>query len=114
MTKHISEAFVMTPDAELIASTLCDTLREYTLSTVANRIDRVLNFADGKATIEPRACGVHLRVEAEDLATFFGIRVLIHVGLCQAPSKRTWHLEWHPANDRSCELVGRRSGTRRC
>ncbi|MBW9075030.1 MULTISPECIES: DUF2218 domain-containing protein [Agrobacterium] len=115
MTKHISETVVWVADADRIAETLCGSLRDCALSIVTSRTDRVLNFGDGRAIIEPKVCGLHLRVEAEDLATFFGIRSLLQVALSRASTDQSGHLEWRPAIDELFDVLGRRACRRgRC
>ncbi len=115
MTKHISETVVWVADADRIAEALCRSLRDCALSIEINRTDRVLDFGDGRAIIKPKVCGLHLRVEAEDLATFFGIRSLLQVALSQLSTDRTGNLEWHPAGDELFDVLGRRAGRmRRC
>ena len=114
MAKHISETFVSIPDADRIAETLCESLNDCALSIDTNRTERVLNFGDGQAIIKPKVCGLHLRVEAEDLATFFGIRSLLQVALSRASTDRSGHLEWHPAGDEPFGATGRRAGIGGC
>ncbi|EPR21153.1 MULTISPECIES: SMa0974 family conjugal transfer regulator [Agrobacterium] len=115
MAKHNSETVVAVPDADRIAETLCGSLRDCALSIDTNRADQVLNFGDGRAIIKANVCGLHLRVEAEDLATFFGIRSLLQVALSRALNDQSGHLEWHTAGDELSDMIGRRAGrTGRC
>lgn len=114
MAKHISETVVSVPDADRIAETLCGSLRDCALSIDTNRTDQVLNFGDGRAIIKPKVCGLHLRVEAEDPATFFGIRSLLQVALSRASTDRSGHLEWHSAGDEPFGAIGGRAGTGGC
>lgn len=110
MAKHISETIVWAADADRIAETLCGSLRDCALSIDTNRTGHVLNFGDGRAIIKPKVCGLHLRVEAEDLATFFGIRSLLQVALSRVWNNLSSHLEWHPAVDELIDVIGRRAG----
>lgn len=114
MAKHISETVVWVPDADRIAETLCGSLRDCALSIDTNRTDQILNFGDGRAIIKPNVCGLHLRVEAEDLLTFFGIRSLLQVALSQASTDRPGRLEWHPACDEPFSTIGKRARTGGC
>ncbi|HCL63608.1 MAG TPA: DUF2218 domain-containing protein [Rhizobium sp.] len=114
MAKHISETFVSIPDADRIAETLCESLNDCALSIDTNRTERVLNFGDGQAIIKPKVCGLHLRVEAEDLATFFGIRSLLQVALPRASTDRAGHFEWNAADDEPFGIFVRRAGTGGC
>ncbi|QAB01006.1 MULTISPECIES: SMa0974 family conjugal transfer regulator [Agrobacterium tumefaciens complex] len=115
MAKHISETVVSALNADRIAETLFGSLRDWALSIDYNRADHVLNFGDGRAIITANVCGLHLRVEAEDLATFFGIRSLLQVALSRASNDHSGHLEWNPAGDELSDMIGRRAGrTSRC
>ncbi|MGG6898726.1 SMa0974 family conjugal transfer regulator [Rhizobium sp. BR 315] len=115
MPKHTSETVVWVADADRIAETLCGSLRHCALSIDTNRADRVLNFGDGRAIVKPKVCGLCLRVEAEDLATFLGIRSLLQVALSRASNDQSGHLEWHPAVDELTDVISRRAGrTGRC
>ncbi len=115
MAKHISETVVDVPDTDRIVEALCGSLRECAISIETNRANQVLNFGDGRAIIKANVCGLHLRVEAEDLSTFFGIRSLLQVTLSRASNDQSGHLEWHPAGDELSEMIGRPAGrTGRC
>lgn len=110
MAKHFSETVVWVADARRIAETLCGSLRECALSIGTTRTDYILNFGDGRAILKVNLCGLRLRVEAEDLATFLGIRSLLQVALSRASNDRSGLLEWHPAVDELTDLIGRRAG----
>lgn len=110
MAKHISETIVWVPDAARVAEILCGSLRDCTLSIDTNRTAHVLNFGDGKAIVGPKACGLYLRVEAEDLATFLGIRSLLQVGVSRASNGQSGYVEWHPAVDELTDVIRRRTG----
>lgn len=110
MTKHISETVVWVADAARVAKIICGSLRDCALSIDTNRTDHVLNFGDGKAIVGPKACGLYLRVEGEDLATFLGIRSLLQVALSQTSNDQSGDIEWHPAVDELTDLIGRRAG----
>lgn len=115
MAKHISETVVPVSDADRIVETLCGSLRDCAISIDTNRADQVLNFGNGTAIIKANVWGLHLRVEAEDLATFLGIRSLLQVALSRASNDQSGHLEWHPAGDELSDMIGRRaSRTGRC
>lgn len=109
MAVHISESVVWVADAAWVAEILCGSLRDCALSIDTNRTDHVLNFGDGRAIVNPKACGLYLRVEAEDLATLLGIRSLLQVALSQASNDQSGHVEWHPAGDNLNDLVDRRA-----
>lgn len=109
MTKHISETVVWVADAARVAETLCGSLRDCALSIDTNCTDHVLNFGDGRAIVNRKACGLYLRVEAEDLATFLGIRSLLQVALSRASNEQSGHVEWHPAVDELTNFIGRRT-----
>ncbi|MFJ1311389.1 DUF2218 domain-containing protein [Agrobacterium sp. P15N1-A] len=110
MTKHISDTVVWVPDAARVAEILCGSLRDCALSIDTNRTDHVLNFGDGRAIVRPKTCGLYLRVEAEDLATFLGIRSLLQVALSRVSNDQSGHVEWDPAVDELTDLIGRRAG----
>jgi len=110
MTKHISETVVWVADAARVAEILCGSLRNCALSIDTNRTDHVLNFGDGRAIVNAKACGLYLRVEAEDLATFLGIRSLLQVALTRASNDQSGHVEWHPAGDELTDVISRRTG----
>ncbi|OWV98877.1 hypothetical protein [Rhizobium sp. R693] len=110
MSKNISEAIVWVADAARVAEILCGSLRECALSIDTNRSDHVLNFGDGKAIVGPKACGLYLRVEAKDLATFLGIRSLLQVALSRASNDQSGHVEWHPAVHELTDVISRRTG----
>lgn len=105
MAVHISETVVWVADAAWVAEILCGSLSDCALSIDTNRTDHVLNFGDGRAIVNPKTCGLYLRVEAEDLATFLGIRSLLQVALSQASNDQSGHVEWHPAGDELNDLV---------
>lgn len=110
MIKHISETVVWVADATRVAEILCGSLRDCALSIQTNRADHVLNFGEGEAMVRPKVCGLYLRVEAEDLATFLGIRSLLQVALSRASNDQSGHVEWHPAVDELTDFIGRRTG----
>lgn len=114
MVKHISETVVSVSVANQIAETLCGSLRDCALSIDINGTDQVLNFGDGQAIIKPNVCGLYLRVEAEDLATFFGIRSLLQVALSRASNNRPAPLEWHAAGGEPFGAMDNRAGTGGC
>lgn len=109
MAKHISETIVWVADAARVAEILCGSLRDCALSIDTNRTDHVLNFGEGRAIVNSRACGLYVRVEAEDLATFLGIRSLLQVALSRASNDQSGHVEWHPAGDELNDPVGQRA-----
>ncbi|NTE68130.1 DUF2218 domain-containing protein [Agrobacterium tumefaciens] len=109
MAKHISETVVAVPHAGRIVETLCGSLRDCALSIDTNRADQVLNFGDGRAIIKAEVCALRLRVEAEDLATFFGIRSLLQVAMSRASNDLFGRVEWHPAGDELFDMIGRRA-----
>ncbi|MQB07126.1 DUF2218 domain-containing protein [Agrobacterium tumefaciens] len=110
MTKHISETVVWVADAARVAEILCGSLRDCALSIHTNRTDHVLNFGEGEAMVKPKVCGLYLRVEADDLATFLGIRSLLQVALSRASNDQSGHVEWHPAVDELADVIGWRTG----
>jgi len=110
MTKHISETVVWVADAARVAEMLCSSLRDCALSIDTNRTGHVLNFGDGRAIVNPKACGLYLRVEGDDLATFLGIRSLLQVALSRASSEQSGHVEWHPAVDELTDVISRQKG----
>ncbi len=110
MTKHICETVVWVADAARVAEILCGSLRDCALSIHTNRADHVLNFGEGEAMVKPRVCGLYLRVEADDLATFLGIRSLLQVALSRASDDQSGHVEWHPAVDELADVIGKRTG----
>lgn len=107
MPKHISETIACVTDADRIAETLGESLRDCALSIETNRTEHVWNFGDGRAIVKPMVCGLHLRVEAEDLVTFLGIRSLLQVALSRASDDQCGHVEWHPAVDELTDVIGR-------
>lgn len=107
MPKHISETIAWATDPDRIAETLCASLRDCALSIDTSRTEHVLNFGDGRAIIKPKVCGLHLRVEAEDFATFLGIRSLLQVALSRASDDQTGNVEWHPVVDELMDVIGR-------
>lgn len=109
MAKHISETVVWVADADRIAETLCGSLSNCALSVDIDGPDQVLNFGDGRAIIKPNVCGLHLRVEAEDPLTFFGIRSLLQVSLSRASNDQSGRLEWHAASGELFDVLGRRA-----
>jgi hypothetical protein len=109
MPKHISETIVWAADAHRIAGTLSGSLRDCALSIDTIRSGHVLNFGDGRAIVTPKVCGLYLRVEAEDLATFLGIRSLLQVALSRASNDQCGDVEWHPAVDELADVIGRRA-----
>jgi hypothetical protein len=114
MAKHTSETSISISHADQTAELLCVALRDCTLSIATNHTERLLNFGDGRAFIRQTACGLHLRVEAQDLLTFFGIRSLVQVSLSQVATHLSGQLEWHSAGDEPFGALGRRAGTSRC
>lgn len=114
MAKHFSETFVSVPDAERIAEAVCRSLRDCALSTDAKSGDQVLNFEDGRASVKPNVRGLHIRVEAEDPLTFYGIRSVLQVALWRASPGWTGRLEWHPSGGGLFGVTDRRAGTCRC
>lgn len=113
MDKHISETCVSIPDVDQTAELLCVALRDCTLSIATNHTERIVDFGDGRAIIRQTACGLNLRVEAQDLLTFFGIRSLVQVALSQVATHLSGQLEWHSAGDEPFGVIGRRAGTGR-
>lgn len=114
MDKHISQTFVSIPDVDRSTEMLCVFLRDCALSIDSRRTERVLDFGDGQAIIRQTACGLHLRVEADDLATFFGIRSLLQVALSQIATHLPGHLEWHPAGNGPFGVIGKQAGSGGC
>lgn len=109
MAKHISETVVWVADAARVAEILCGSLRDCALSIHTNRADHILNFGEGEAMVEPKACGLYIRVEADDLATFLGIRSLLQVGLSRASNGQSGYVEWPPAVDELTDVIRRRT-----
>lgn len=114
MAKHISETVVWVADADRIAETLCGSLSDCALSVDINGAAQVLNFGDGRAIIKPNVCGLHIRVEAEDPLTLYGIRSVLQVALWRASPGWTGRLEWHPSGGGPFGVTDRRAGTCRC
>ncbi len=93
MATHIFEMVVRLRDADQIAEMLCSSLRNCAVSVDISHSDQVLNFGDGRVVIKPNVCGINLRVEADDLLTFLGLRSLLQVALSQASTDQSGFLE---------------------
>lgn len=106
MTRYISEAVVAVTDADRVVEALCGSLRDCAISVDTYRGDHLMNFGDGSATIKVEVCALHLRVEAEDLATLFGIRSLLQVALARVSNYRSGHLVWDPGGDELSDMIG--------
>lgn len=97
MYTHVAEAFVPVPHAERVAEIICALSRDYCGSINEAGIERLLDFGDARAILRPTDEGLHFQVEAQDLITFFGIRVLLQGSLSAITTVPRDTLEWHPA-----------------
>jgi hypothetical protein len=93
---HVAEAFVQAPHAECVADKICARSSAYCRSTSANGSDRVLDFGNARAILKPTNDGLHFRVEAQELLTFYGIRTLLQASLSTI-TVPGGAVEWHPA-----------------
>jgi hypothetical protein len=93
---HVAEAFVRAPHAECVADKICARSSAYCRSTGTNGTDRLLDFGEARAILKPTDEGLHFRVEAQELVTFYGIRTLLQASL-SAVIVPGGAVEWHPA-----------------
>ncbi|WP_458574640.1 SMa0974 family conjugal transfer regulator [Rhizobium sp. PDO1-076] len=98
---HVAEAFVQAPHAECVADKICARFSAYCQSTGT---DRILDFGDARAILKPTDEGLHFRVEAEELVTFYGIRTLLQASLSTI-TVPGGAVEWHPACSVSFEAI---------
>lgn len=104
MHTHVAEAFLQAPHAECVADKICARSSAYCRSTGTNGTDRFLDFGDARAILKPTDEGLHFRVEAQELVTFYGIRTLLQASLytINVPGGA---VEWHPACSVSFESI---------
>jgi len=91
--------FIKTNYPEKVGKTFCLEYRAYIVSVDFSGHDKLITFGDGRAILSPTANGLHLRVEAFDLATFHGIWSLLQVGLDLCKTGPGGQLEWTPSRD---------------
>ncbi|WP_095448802.1 SMa0974 family conjugal transfer regulator [Ochrobactrum quorumnocens] len=96
---YTAETFIDITNPEKVGKTFCLEYRAYIVSVDFSGHDKLITFGDGRAILSPTANGLHLRVEAFDLATFHGIWSLLQVGLDLCKTGPGGQLEWTPSRD---------------
>lgn len=97
MYKHVAEAFVSVAHARYVAEEVCLRIKDFCQSIGASGSDNLLDFGNGRATLRPTNDGLFLRVGAEDLVIFFGIRTLLEGNLSAITQVSEEAIEWLPA-----------------
>lgn len=100
MYKHVAEAFVLVPHAESVMKNVCSRTRDYCHFIGVTASVKFLDFGDGRAILRPSDDGLHFRVEAQDLVTFYGIRTLLQGHLFVTARVPDGAVEWQTASDR--------------
>ncbi|WP_245466713.1 hypothetical protein [Mesorhizobium sp. M1A.F.Ca.IN.022.07.1.1] len=112
MFKHVAEAFVPLPRAEWVVEQVCAKSRDFCQSIRATAADKLLDFGDARAILRPSAEGLHVRVDAQDLATFYGVRTLLQGTLSASTTVPGAGVEWYPGGSMPFRQICRRPGQR--
>jgi hypothetical protein len=97
MYKYVAEAFVSVAHARYVAEKVCLRIKDFCRSIGASGSDNLLDFGEGRATLRPTDDGLFLRVGAEDLVTFYGIRTLFEGSVLAITQVSEEAIEWLPA-----------------
>lgn len=97
MYKHAAEALVSIPHSENIIEKICDQSREFCRSIEHAGEDKLIDFGDAQAVLKSIDEGLFLRVEANNLITFYGVRTLLQGRLSGIMTFEGEAVEWHPA-----------------
>ncbi len=92
--KHVAEALVPVPDAACVAEKLCIRCRDHCLSSEAVGADKLLAFDHARAILRPTKNQLTIRVEAQNLAMFYGIRMLLQASLSTIITISREGIEW--------------------
>ncbi|TPL36042.1 hypothetical protein FJ957_29730 [Mesorhizobium sp. B2-4-6] len=85
------------PRADWVVERTCDKSRDFCQSISATGADKLLDFGDARAILRPTAERLHLRVDAQDLATFYGVRTLLQASLSAFTTVPGTAVEWYQA-----------------
>lgn len=97
--KYIADAFAPIPNPNDAGKVLCHKFSQHVVSVEHSGHDNLINFGDGRVILRPAENGLHLRVEALDLATFFGIRSLLQVGFDFGKATPATELDWKSVSE---------------
>lgn len=97
MYKHVAEAFVDVAHTRCVAEKVYLRIKDFCQSIGASESERHFDFGDGRATLRPTDDGLFLRVAAQDLVTFYGIRTLLQGSLSAITPVSEEAIEWLPA-----------------
>lgn len=92
--KHVAEALVPVPDAACVAEKLSIRCRDHCLSSGAVGADKLLAFDHARAILRPTKKQLTIRVEAQDLAMFYGIRMVLQANLSTIITVSGEGIEW--------------------
>lgn len=92
--KHVAEALVSVPDAACVAEKLCIRCRDHCLSSEAVGADKLLAFDHARAILRPTKKQLTIRVEAQDLAMFYGIQMVLQANLSTIITVSDEGIEW--------------------
>lgn len=96
--KHVAEALVPVSDAAWVAEKLCIRCRDHCLSSGAAGADKLLAFDHARAILRPTKKQLTIRVEAQDLAIFYGIRMVLQANLSAIITVSGEGIEWQRRN----------------
>lgn len=97
--QNVSEVFIQLEAAPTIAKKICMQSTNICLSIIDKGKDRQLNFENGCAIIRVADDGLIVRVSAQDLITFYGIRTLIEGRLWELAPAAARSMTWLPARE---------------
>ncbi|WP_168880136.1 hypothetical protein [Rhizobium sp. P28RR-XV] len=82
---------------DTIAKRTCTQIRYGSRSAVTEGADRFLNFGGGCVIMRPTNDGLFVRIFAQDLVIFYGIRTLLEGSLSKLAAISNEAIEWFPA-----------------
>jgi len=97
--KYIADAFAPIPNPDAAGNIFCRKFSSHIISIGQSDDDTLINFGDGHVILRPEENGLHIRVEALDLATFLGIQSLLQIGFDFGKAMLATELEWRSVSE---------------
>ncbi len=97
--KCIADAFAPIPNPNAAGTIFYREFSPHIVSVDQSGDDKLINFGDGRVILRPAENGLHIRVEALDLATFLGIQSLLQISLDFGKAMLAAEFEWKSVSE---------------
>lgn len=112
MYRYVSETLVSVVNPSRITNEISIKSVEYCRSIIESCDSTLLNFYDARATMTPLEESLHIRVEARDMVTFYGVRTFLQGHIFTRSAVPNGVVEWQSSSTVPFTTVRDRIGSR--